>query len=206
MKDYILGLVTYPAYATVNGLSVSLGIVVGAVPLLVKYATASGGMKYKDIFNTLKGLPFGKTLFSALLGFVAPYSASIGAYVENLELNSVTVTMQDRPWLRNPFSSVHALALANLGELASGLATLSTLQNLKHVRGIPVRVDTVYKKKARGVITCKSSLTKLLSEISELDGEVEKKVESVMTDAKNDVVAVTEVTWKFQKKKGKESN
>jgi len=45
----------------------------------------------------------------------------------------------------------------------------------------------------------------MLSELAELEGEAEKKVESVMTDAKNDVVAITEVTWKFQKREAKVS-
>jgi hypothetical protein len=33
-----------------------------------------------------------------------------------------------RPWLRNPFKSVHALALANCAEMATGLVGVTAIE------------------------------------------------------------------------------
>ena len=61
-------------------------------------------------------------------------------------------SLVDRPWLRNPFSCVHALALANLGEFSSGMLMVNWLAYHKDKRGIPIKIETEYLKKARGKI------------------------------------------------------
>ena len=45
------------------------------------------------------------------------------------------------------------MALGNLVELTGGLAFLALVQSLKGVRGIPLRIDNRYLKKARGTLT-----------------------------------------------------
>lgn len=108
--------------------------------------------------------------------------------------------MQDRPWLRNPFGSVHAIALANIGELTSGLCLMSAMQQIPR-KGIPVRIDTVYYRKARGIITgnCTISLHHLATASSEL------VVETIITDSKGLEVAKTSVTWSLKEENGKKS-
>mmetsp|Transcript_29531 Transcript_29531/g.41177 ORF Transcript_29531/g.41177 Transcript_29531/m.41177 type:complete len:206 (-) Transcript_29531:82-699(-) len=204
MKDHILGNLIYPFIAIPHLLTQLLGFLIAIVPAAI--ALCSKGPKhfkrYSNIFKFCEGLPFGKTVFSSLIGFAAPYSASISGHVEEFTDYSVTVSIMDRPWLRNPFSSIHAIALANLGELCSGLATMSMLQTLKGVKGIPIRVDCSYKKKARGKITSKCSFKEqTLEQLKKLDDTMELKVDTEMRDTHGDLVATCTVTWTFKRKK-----
>jgi len=100
----------------------------------------------------LSKLPFGKHFFSWAIGVISPYSGSITPIVENLTYTSCKVTVQETRSLRNPFGSIHAAALVNVGELACGLVVISAL-NQKNKRGIPTGLKATYLKKARGKIT-----------------------------------------------------
>ena len=107
--------------------------------------------KVMDLYSFCQSIPLGRVLMSGCIGMFAPYTSSIGASVEDISNNKCIVTMNDYPWLRNPFQSLHALALGNLGESATGIAMICQLEQYKHIKGIPI--TSSYYKKARGTIT-----------------------------------------------------
>ncbi len=99
----------------------------------------------------LAALPAGGRLFSFVLGWIAPYSGSIKALVEEIKPGYARVNLKDRRKVRNHLRSIHAIALINLGEIATGLAVLSTLS--ENMRGIVLNINAEYVKKARGKLT-----------------------------------------------------
>ncbi len=126
----------------------------------------------------------GRWIFSQILGRAAPYTGSIHARVEVLEKGRCKVRMADRRAVRNHFRSIHALALMNLGEMATGLAMYSIMP--PQYRGIPVHLEIDFFKKARGWITADAQVsaeawipdqTRILeAELKNGEGEVVAKV------------------------------
>ena len=105
-------------------------------------------------WRRLSKRPGGPWLFSLLVGRMARYTGTIRPRVVELEPGRCTVRMADRPAIRNHLKSVHAIALMNLGELASGLAVLGCLGPGR--RGIVTNLSMRYEKKARGIITARA--------------------------------------------------
>ena len=105
-------------------------------------------------WSRLAPLPGGRKIFSLGLGWMAPYSSSIGALVEEIKPGYARVSLQDRRRVRNHLHSVHAIALINLGEIATGLAVLSTIS--ANMRGIVLSIKADYLKKARCKLTAKA--------------------------------------------------
>jgi acyl-coenzyme A thioesterase PaaI-like protein len=95
-------------------------------------------------------VPGGRHLFSRLLGVAIPYTGSIGAEVLTLEPGYAKVQLDERRAIRNHLSSIHAIALANLGELTGNLALACALPD--DGRFIVTQLAIDYKKKARGRI------------------------------------------------------
>ena len=77
-------------------------------------------LKYDELFLFLKPLPFGLSVFNGIVSIVSPYSGNIFPSILFLTTNKCVMKIQQRWALENPFNSVHAVALANLGEQASG--------------------------------------------------------------------------------------
>jgi len=107
------------------------------------------------IWNKLKNLPGGRKIFSRSIGFLAPYTGTIGATMTKLENGHCQFEMNDTRRVRNHLKSVHAVALMNLGEVTSGIAFYSSLP--EGYKGIPIELNMKYLKKARGKITADSN-------------------------------------------------
>lgn len=104
----------------------------------------------RDSWNRLSGLPGGKLLFSKLIGRAAPYTGTIDARIESLGAGRSEVTLRDRKAVRQHLQSIHAIALANLAELAGNVALAYSLP--ADGRFIVSGMSIEYVKKARGTI------------------------------------------------------
>jgi len=151
---------------------------------------APQGERILSLWRRCAGLPFGSGLFSTLLGQNVPYSGSIRATVIDLEPGHAKVVLRDRRGVRNHLGSIHAVALTNLGEMTSGLAMMTALPAT--VRGIVLRIETVYTKKARGTLLCDCRVT-----VPEVTGDVNHELHAEIRDAGGDIVASVRVVWRL---------
>ena len=108
------------------------------------------GNPVRDLWDRLQRVPGGARLFTRAVGLMAPYTATIGAHVEVLRLGHSEVTLADRRAVRNHIRCVHAIALANLAELAGNVAVAYSLPD--DARFIVAKLEIEYLKKARGAI------------------------------------------------------
>ena len=149
------------------------------------------GERLRASWHRLSKLPGGKTLFSLLVGWMTPYSGTIGARVAELEPGWCRVTLRDRRRVRNHLASVHAMALANLAEMASGLAVLVGLP--PGVQGIVTGFSITYLKKARGLLTAECRAEHL-----EVTAPQDYEAEVAVTDVEGDVVARATARWRLR--------
>jgi acyl-coenzyme A thioesterase PaaI-like protein len=105
----------------------------------------------RDAWNMLSRVPGGRHVFSRFAGRMAPYTGSIGAVVKELRPGYVAVEMKDRRAVRNHLDCIHAIALANLAELAGNIALFYALPDGSRFIVAGISID--YLKKARGTIT-----------------------------------------------------
>jgi acyl-coenzyme A thioesterase PaaI-like protein len=104
----------------------------------------------RQAWDLISGMPGGKAVFSRLVGRMAPYTGSIHAHVTVLRSGYAEVEMTDRKAVRNHLDCVHAIALANLAELAGNVALAYSLPD--DARFIVSGIEIEYVKKARGTI------------------------------------------------------
>lgn len=130
----------------------------------------------------------GRILFSRILGTIIPYTGSIKARVEHLQPGHAIVVLPDRRRVRNHLDSVHAIALANVAELSTGLAMISGLP--PGVNAILVGLNISYEKKARGELRaeCKCS-------VPTGDTRQEVAIETEVKDKAGDVVTRAIALW-----------
>jgi len=137
------------------------------------------------------GSSLGRKIFSYVLGRTAPYTGSIKAEVLSLTPGSVQVTLKDRRSVRNHLNSIHAIALANLGELASGLAMISAIP--ADTKAIVVNLDIEYLKKARGRLIAEGSA----APPKNITESINSIASAEIKDENGDTVSRIKVHWRL---------
>jgi acyl-coenzyme A thioesterase PaaI-like protein len=117
-----------------------------------------------------------------------PYSGTVYPHVLLLEPGHSRVEIDDRHGSRNHLDSIHAIALANVAELAGGLAMTAALP--ADVRGIVTSIRVEYLKKARGRVIAESRCT-----VPAVEGSTSYDVVADVSDSAGDLVARATVTW-----------
>lgn len=151
-------------------------------------SNTSLGQRILGSWQLLRTKPGGKRLFSFLIGRVVPYSGSIGAIVEELRPGYACLTLKDRRKVRNHLGSIHAISLANLGELTTGLAAMAGMP--AKTRSILRRLEVSYEKKARGRLTSTCSSQLVATETNQ-----EHTLQAEIRDESGDVVAMIQTLW-----------
>jgi acyl-coenzyme A thioesterase PaaI-like protein len=133
-------------------------------------------------------VPGGRWMFSRMLGLRVPYTGSLGAIVQSLQPGYCEVKLRDTRRLRNHLQSIHAMALANLGEMVTGLALLNSLPDKS--RAILTGFSIEYLKKARGTLLAQSRCAGPSGDAIE-DCEVNGEIR----DSTGAVVATVRARW-----------
>lgn len=135
-------------------------------------------------------LPFGRALFGLVIRFSVPYSATTSPTVLVLAPGHAKIALRDHAGVRNHLGSIHAVALTNVGELASGLAMTAAMP--ASVRGIVRSITTEYTKKARGTLVAESRVT-----LPPVAGDTDFEVLAEIRDAGGETVARVHVLWRL---------
>lgn len=140
-------------------------------------------------WHHLGGNALGRWIFNRLLRHSVPYSGSIHPQVKQLSSGFAVVSMKDQRKLQNHLHCIHAIALANLGELASGLAMLSALT--PSTRAIVSHIEIDYIKKAHGRLTAigQANPPQVITK------PIRVVVDAEIKNQQNEVVAIAHVMW-----------
>lgn len=143
----------------------------------------------RSLWDRLSPKPGGRRLFSFLLGRIVPYTGSVRPRVVELGASGARIVMRDRRAVRNHLASIHAIALANIAELTTGLPLAYAV--MPRGRTILVSLTVQFLKKARGTLTATSSFT---APDATVESEIEIPVE--VRDESGAVVATARARWK----------
>lgn len=116
----------------------------------------SPGKRLLRLWRRLRPYPGGRWLFARIFSLMVPYSGSVRPRFLVLEPGHAEVEIPDRRANRQHLGSVHAVALINVAEQASGLAMLVGLPD--GMRAIVTQISMQYLKKARGPIRAVSTV------------------------------------------------
>jgi len=148
----------------------------------------STGHTLRHYWRQTSRLPGGTRLFSRVLGFIVPYTGTLGAEIRTLAPGHCIVSLRERRKVRNHLHSVHAMALANLGEMATGLALLNGLPD--NARGILTGFSITYLKKARGLLVAECRCA-----VPDNDERREYRINGEIRNADGATVAEIEARW-----------
>ena len=146
------------------------------------------------LWGLLGRLPGGSWLFGRVIRFAIPYTGTVRPWVREVRSGYARVQLKDRRRVRNHLRSIHAIALANIGEFTGGLAMTATLPS--DVRSILLKLEVEFVKKARGLVTAECHC-----DVPAVGGApVDHVVRTVITDAAGDVVTNVAATWRLEKR------
>ncbi len=137
----------------------------------------------------LRPYPGGQWLFAQIFSLMVPYSGSVGPRIRVLEPGHAEVEIPDRRSNRQHLGSVHAIALINVAEQASGLAMLAGLPD--GIRAIVTHISMQYMKKARGTIRAVSTVL-----VPTVTTDTEIDVTADCLDQEGAIVARATVRWR----------
>jgi acyl-coenzyme A thioesterase PaaI-like protein len=151
---------------------------------------ASPGTRLLALWRRLSALPGGQWLFAKIFARTVPYSGSVRPRIKILEPGHAEVEIPDIRANRQHLGSVHAIALMNVAEMASGLAMMAGLP--AHIRGIVTTLSMTYHKKARGTIRAVSRVT-----VPTVTADQDFEVVAECFDPSGTKVATGRVLWRL---------
>src|SRR5215470_5412435 len=111
------------------------------------------------LYRKFARFPGGRWLFARAVCWRAPYFASVRPSITDLAPGRCEVRIAKRRRVQNHLGTVHAIAMANMCELAAGLATEVTLPT--RLRWIPKGMTIEYLKKASSDLRAVCQLSEL---------------------------------------------
>jgi acyl-coenzyme A thioesterase PaaI-like protein len=145
-------------------------------------------------YRRLAGLPCGRWLFARLVSLKAPYFASIRPSFQELRPGLCQVSLRKRRAVLNHIGTVHAIAMANLCELAGGMLMEVTIPT--HMRWIPRGMTIEYLRKAETDVTGTARLDK-----TEWSGAEDVGVHVSVTDRQGTEVVRAVITMYVSERK-----
>ena len=104
-----------------------------------------------NLYQQFMSNPDGHALFTKAVCQTAPYFSTIDPLVEEIRPGYSRVSMKKTKEVHNHIQTVHAIAMANLCELAMGMAIEASIPENK--RWIPFNMNISYLKKAETDLT-----------------------------------------------------
>src|SRR5471032_2525765 len=114
-------------------------------------ANDSPGAKLLSLWRRVSPLPGGRWIFTQFVKWMIPYTGSVSPRVETLEPGYARISITQRRRLEQHLGSIHAIALMNVAEFASGASMITALP--AGYRGIVTKITIEYFKRARGTVT-----------------------------------------------------
>lgn len=161
-----------------------------AATALTTSKEVSPAARLLNLWERLGKRPGGAWLFGRVIAFAIPYTGSARPLVREVRTGYARVELRDRRRVRNHLRSIHAIALANVGEFTGGLAMTATLP--PDVRSILLRLDVEFLKKARGTVTAECRCT-----VPTVTEPTDHQVVTEVRDAAGDEVARVTATWRL---------
>lgn len=155
----------------------------------------SAGERLLKLWRQLNGLPGGRWLFTQVVKLMIPYTGSVSPRVDLLEPGHARIAIRQRRRLEQHLGSIHAIALANVAEFASGAAMSTALP--AGYRGIVTKLRMEYFKKARGTVTAEAR-----TQLPSLSVEADHDFVADVTDENGELVCRGTFTWRLGPLKG----